>query len=98
MVSIVEGLFIWTSNQVSLNELSHIENILYNEDQDKFKLGDLGLTRLQSKLSGYYPEGDSRFLAKEMMNDDDNQIPDLRKADIFSLGIMVFMLMENIEL
>ena len=49
-------------------------------------------------LQGGITEGDSRYLAKEILNDDSNGVPDLRKADIFSLGIMLFEIMEKFKL
>jgi wee1-like protein kinase len=63
---------------------------------NKYKLGDLGLSRLMSKLSHNIPEGDCRYIAQELMNDDPNApVPDLRKADIFSLGILAYELVER---
>ena len=63
---------------------------------NKYKIGDLGLSRLVTKLEGNVPEGDSRYLAPELLNEDPAAIiPDLTKADIFSLGIMMYRLMSN---
>ena len=42
------------------------------------------------------PEGDSRYLAPELLNEDPSAVvSDLGKADIFSLGIMMYELMRN---
>lgn len=67
----------------------------------KYKIGDLGLARLCIQQEDTdIQEGDSRYLAKELLNDFDRveQIPDLRKADIFSLGAMMYELMSGTEL
>lgn len=62
----------------------------------KYKLGDLGLSRLMNKLSHDIPEGDCRYIAQELFNDDQNApVPDLIKADVFSLGILAFELVER---
>jgi len=45
------------------------------------------------------PEGDARYLAKELLNNDpDAPMPDLTKADIFALGITIYELIERTEL
>ena len=64
------------------------ENILYSFSQ-RFKIGDLGLARITTNLSGEIPEGDSRYLAPELIRivtGDPDAVPDLTKADIFALG------------
>lgn len=71
-----------------------LENILVSTS-GKYKLGDLGFSRLMNKLSHDVPEGDSRYLAKELLNTDAEALPDLRKADIFSLGILAYELVEK---
>lgn len=40
-------------------------------------------------------EGDSRYMAPELLKevDETDEMPDLRKADIFSLGVTVYELM-----
>jgi len=76
------------------------ENILLSFS-GKFKIGDLGLARLLSKITeeGDIPEGDCRYLAHELLNDDPAvAIPDLRKADIFALGMMAYEMMEQLTL
>ncbi len=70
------------------------ENILRSM-QGKFKIGDLGMARLLTQIveEHDYPEGDCRYLAKELLNDDPNiAIPDLKKADIFALGMITYEL------
>lgn len=72
------------------------ENILYSYS-NKFKLGDLGLGRVTTNL-GDICEGDSRYLAKEVLapaTDEPEQIPDLTKADIFSLGATCYEIMRD---
>jgi serine/threonine protein kinase len=76
------------------------ENIL-ESFSGKFKLGDLGMSRLLSQIMEEhdFPEGDARYLAKELLNDDpDASMPDLTKADIFALGITFYELIEGIKL
>ena len=76
------------------------ENIL-ESFSGKFKLGDLGMSRLMSQVVEEHdiPEGDARYLAKELLNDDPfAQIPDLTKADIFALGITFYELIEDVQL
>lgn len=59
------------------------------------------MARLLNKIVEEHdiPEGDCRYLAKELLNDDpDHPIPDLTKADIFALGITAYELVEGQEL
>ena len=83
-------------NELHSKDIVHLdikpENILRSQNGN-FKLADLGLARLLSKLNMSHPEGDMRYLAREMLDDDTN-IP-LKKADIFSLGMMLYELMER---
>ena len=72
------------------------ENILFSFSK-KFKLGDLGLGRITTNL-GDIREGDARYLAKEVLaqaTEDPKNIPDLSKADIFSLGATCYEIMRN---
>jgi wee1-like protein kinase len=76
------------------------ENIL-ESFTGKFKLGDLGMARLLIKIGEEkdIPEGDCRYLARELLNDDPSlPVPDLTKADIFALGITAYELLEGNEL
>lgn len=76
------------------------ENIL-ESFSGKFKIGDLGMARILTKIVEEHdiPEGDCRYLAREVLNDDPNiPIPDLTKADIFSLGITMYEMIEGITL
>lgn len=52
-----------------------------------YKLGDLGL--ICKADSTYFDEGDSRYLPKELLNEQDIQLP---KADIFSLAMSIYEL------
>ena len=75
-----------------------LENVLVSNSK-KYKIADLGLARLVTKLDGDVPEGDSRYLAPELLNEDPVAVvPDLGKADVFSLGIMMYELMRNAPL
>ena len=67
----------------------------------KYKLADLGMARFMNKISDTenIPEGDSRYLAREMLqNFVATNVPDLKKADIFSLGITAYELITLEEL
>jgi serine/threonine protein kinase len=59
----------------------------------------LGLSRLINKLKNNtntdIPEGDTRYLAQELLSKDYNSVPDLKKCDVFSLGILTYELMEG---
>ena len=86
-------------NELHQKDIVHLdlklENILISAS-GKYKLGDLGFSRLINKLSHNVPEGDTRYLAQELLNDNpDAPLPDLRKADIFSLGILTYELVER---
>ena len=75
------------------------ENIL-ESFKGNFKIADLGLARLLTAISpeNEIPEGDSRYLAKELLNQDPTHpIPDLRKADVFALGMTIFEIIEGYE-
>ena len=70
------------------------ENIL-ESFSGRFKIADFGLTRslMQMNEDRDIPEGDCRYLAKELWNDDPfSPLPDLTKADIFSLGMTAYEL------
>lgn len=69
------------------------ENILYSFTH-RFKLGDLGLARMLTELTGEVPEGDARYLAPEQLQ----QPSDPTKCDIFSLGATIYECMLGCEL
>lgn len=72
-----------------------LDNILMSP-RGTYKIADLGLSRLMHTIHGEIPEGDSRYLALELLNNDPSaELPDLKKADIFSLGILLFELIEG---
>lgn len=78
------------------------ENILFSFSH-RFKLSDLGLAQLTTNLNHNteISEGDSRYLAPEMLDiieDNAETIPDLTKADIFSLGATIYEIMTGKEL
>lgn len=62
------------------------DNIMLSYNH-KFKLADLGLARITTHLGDDITEGDSRYLAPEMLQlMSELSIPDLTKADIFSVA------------
>ena len=75
-------------------------NILETE-QKNFKLGDLGLARRISEITADIPEGDQRYLSKELLCQNQSKFKrdlDLRKSDIFALGITAYQLIEGVKL
>ena len=76
------------------------ENIL-ESFSGKFKIGDLGMSRLLTSIAEDHeiPEGDCRYMAKEVLIDDPNvPIPDLTKADVFAMGIVLFEMVEGVTI
>ena len=80
------------------NEVVHLDlkpsNIL--QRFGKYKLADLGMARFIFKVTEVekIPEGDSRYLSQELLTTSGTEsVPDLKKADIFSLGISAYELM-----
>jgi len=76
------------------------ENILRSQ-QGTFKIGDLGMARLLTQIveEHDFPEGDCRYLARELLNDDPaSPIPDLTKADVFALGMITYELVQGASL
>lgn len=73
------------------NQIVHLDikpdNILFKDTI--IKISDLGLARITKiKREGDLEEGDSRYVAKEMLNY--YQGMDLTKADIFSLALSIY--------
>ena len=60
-------------------------------------MADLGLSRKSNLIFGEnINEGDSRYMAPELLNDIDNhKLYDLTKADVFSLGLTIYELIIN---
>jgi serine/threonine protein kinase len=61
----------------------------------KYKLADLGMARFLTKITEVVdiPEGDCRYISKELLSRENiNFLPDLKKCDIFSLGITAYEL------
>jgi len=70
------------------------ENILISKSM-RYKLGDMGQSRVV-KRAGDIEEGDSRYVAPELLNCDDCEDEiDLKKCDIFSLGMTAFELLTD---
>ena len=73
------------------NKMVHLDikpdNMLFKDQI--LKIADLGLCRVtRIKRWGELDEGDSRYLAKEILNYREGM--DLTKADIFSLGMAIY--------
>lgn len=64
------------------------DNILYTAD-GSYKVGDLGLATSLSSANSAVPEGDCRYLARELLQ---GTFLDLTKADVFSLGLVAYEL------
>lgn len=80
------------------------ENILMS-NSGKFKISDLGLVKLLKNENDVktLSEGDSRYMAKELLNDYtfadiESKSVDLTKVDIFSLGITILGMMAKDKL
>lgn len=75
-------------------------NILEAASGD-FKVGDLGLARAIKLIGTEIPEGDQRYLSKELMCQNQTRFKtnlDLKKADIFALGATAYQLIEGVKL
>ena len=77
-------------NELHKKNIVHLdikpENILVGKS-GKYKIADLGMARFLYKISEIdnIPEGDCRYLSKELLSKEVlNNIPDLKKSDIFS--------------
>ena len=74
--------------------MGSLENVLYKEVNGKLKyyLSDFSISKnleIASEINGFM--GESKFLAREVVETDDLDIHslDLKKADIFSLGMCI---------
>jgi len=75
-------------------------NILLGKNGN-YKLGDLGMARFLTKITEEknIPEGDCRYLASELLSREVLAfLPDLKKSDIFSLGITAYEMLTLKEL
>ena len=61
-----------------------------DDDKPRYKIGDLGLASSSLETLKDVMEGDSRYLAKELLSTEENVNTDLTKADIFSLGATIY--------
>jgi len=69
------------------------ENILYSMTR-KYKIADLGISKIKIAHSGELTEGDFRYTAPELLTSVvDNEISDFTKADIYSFGVIIYELM-----
>lgn len=58
-----------------------------------YKLGDMGQSAIARLSSDDVEEGDARYLAPELLNPGEfGEKSDLKKADVFSLGMTLFEL------
>jgi len=92
-------------NELHRQDIVHLdikpENILKGKTGN-YKLADLGMARFLTQITKdiNIPEGDCRYLAKELLSRDVlTFLPDLKKSDIFSLGITAYELitLESLE-
>jgi len=92
-ILILNQVFIQINNNNKKKYL-FLENILFSKEANLYKIADLGLSRVSTVSKGEdIIEGDSRYLAHELLNLSSNDANDLTKADVFSLGISLYELM-----
>lgn len=73
------------------NQIVHLDikpdNLLFKDSV--LKISDLGLARItKMRREGDLEEGDSRYIARELLNFRSNM--DLTKSDIFSLAMSIY--------
>lgn len=88
MKAVLKGLA-FLHNQYIVHLDIKPENIFIHNDV--FKIGDLGFATLRNGMMSV-TEGDCRYMAPELLNEN---YSDLSKADIFSLGIMMYEIIRN---
>eukprot|EP01066_Platyproteum_vivax_P005070 Platyproteum_vivax@DN16471_c0_g1_i1.p1 len=66
------------------------ENILVSDHTSIYKIADFGMATMIKGEDLDFSEGDCRYLAAELLKSDNEGPKDLTKADIFSLGAMVY--------
>jgi len=85
-------------DQLHAKKIAHLdikpENLLLSFS-GTYKLADLGMARLL-KGDAHFPEGEKRYLAKELIGSD--SIEDVTKADIFSFGALLYEIIEGVSL
>jgi serine/threonine protein kinase len=67
----------------------------------EFKLCDLGHSRAIADIGDEIPEGDQRYLSKELICQNQTKLNtdfDLKRSDIFALGCTAYELIEGVKL
>ncbi|KAK7249063.1 protein kinase [Aureococcus anophagefferens] len=83
--------------------IKHPGNV-FLKGEATFKLGDFGLATQKQSGGGDVVEGDSRYMSRELLDDDDftpaseKVDRDLTKCDVFSLGATAFELLKRAPL
>lgn len=89
------------------NGLVHLDikpGNVFLKGEATFKLGDFGLATQKQSGGGDVVEGDSRYMSRELLDDDDftpaseKVDRDLTKCDVFSLGATAFELLKRAPL
>lgn len=95
MRDLCKGLRILHANGVVHMDLKPT-NILYSYS-NIFKIADLGMAKLVNQLTKITPSS-GRYFAKEVVCDNNDSIPDFTKADMFSLGAILYEIVEGVTL